>query len=87
MTGAQKKSFYTEMKAIRLTKEQSKNWDPELIRNILSNDPNFENKEAEIYISIIKKFIPSFLSLGVDIEFNNKEFKIIKQIYEKWGKE
>ncbi|MHA1291074.1 MAG: endonuclease domain-containing protein [Promethearchaeota archaeon] len=39
-------------------------------------------KKVDLYRSILKKFIPIFLEKGLEIEFTDKEFEIIKEIYE-----
>jgi DNA-binding transcriptional regulator YhcF (GntR family) len=41
-----------------------------------------EREKIEIYEDIIKRFIPKFIEKGIDIDFPNEEFKIVKKLYE-----
>jgi hypothetical protein len=80
MTGAGKEKKYTEFKGIRITPDQEKNWNPDKVRNFLDGKTSGEN--CKIYKNIIKKFIPVFLDLEIDIDFTQKEFKVVKKLYE-----
>ena len=48
--------------------------------NIFTAKSNIQG-DIQVYESIIKKFIPTFLETGLDIDFTIEEFKIIEKLY------
>ena len=41
-----------------------------------------KNNDIDVYRNIIKKFIPQFMAADLDIDFTDREFEIVKELYE-----